>query len=84
MVVKPFIHLNSGTFTAPASFSETVEYVVIGGGGAGGGNAGGGGGAGAYKTGQHQFQDHHLQLSKLVEEVLEAVLNISLQILTPE
>tara|TARA_Y100000356_G_scaffold69684_1_gene57349 strand:- start:610 stop:783 length:174 start_codon:yes stop_codon:yes gene_type:complete len=37
------------------------------------------------KKERHQFQDHHLQLSKLVEEVLEAeMLNISLQILTPE
>ena len=38
----------SGTFTAPGSFNETVEYFVVGGGGAGGGQAfrGGGGGAG--------------------------------------
>jgi hypothetical protein len=44
----------SGTFTAPGSFNETVEYVVIGGGGGGGAyeeNVGGGGGAGGYRTG---------------------------------
>ena len=43
----------SGTFTAPASFNETVEYVVIGGGGSGGLkniSLSGGGGAGAYRT----------------------------------
>ncbi len=44
----------SGTFTAPGSFSETCEYVVIGGGGGGGdtkswsSHGAGGGGAGAY------------------------------------
>tara|TARA_A100001391_G_C4986850_1_gene256932 strand:- start:699 stop:872 length:174 start_codon:yes stop_codon:yes gene_type:complete len=37
------------------------------------------------KKERHQFQDHHLQLSKLVEEVLEAeILSITLQILTLE
>ena len=43
----------SGTFTTPASFNETCEYVMIGGGGAGGSVSyrGGGGGAGTYKTG---------------------------------
>jgi len=41
---------SSGTFTAPASFSETVEYVAIGGGGGGGVQHGGGGGAGGYTT----------------------------------
>ncbi len=46
----------SGTFTTPASFSETVEYIVIGGGGSGGSGSantntgGGGGGAGTYRT----------------------------------
>jgi len=43
--------LNSGTFTTPASFSETVEYVVVAGGGGGGSSQGGGGGAGGYRTG---------------------------------
>jgi hypothetical protein len=50
---------STGTFTAPGSFNETVEYVVVGGGGAGGGPSisgansyyGGGGGAGAYRKG---------------------------------
>ena len=45
---------NTGTFTAPGSFSETVDYVVIGGGGSGGHHpqyGGGGGGAGAVKIG---------------------------------
>ena len=44
---------SDGTFTTPASFSETVEYVVIGGGGSGGSKHAdnpGGGGAGAYLT----------------------------------
>ena len=41
---------SSGTFTAPGSFNETIEYVVIGGGGSGGYNSGGGGGAGAYRV----------------------------------
>ena len=41
---------SSGTFTAPGTFNETVEYFVISGGG-GGGELGGGGGAGGYKTG---------------------------------
>ena len=43
--------LNSGTFTAPGSFNETVEYVMVGGGGGGGADCGGGGGAGGYITG---------------------------------
>jgi hypothetical protein len=41
---------SSGTFTAPGSFSETVEYIVVAGGG-GGGSSGGGGGSGGYRTG---------------------------------
>ena len=43
----------SGEFTAPGSFNETLEYVIIGGGGAGGGRnyRGGGGGAGAVRHG---------------------------------
>ena len=40
-------------FVAPSSFSETVEYVVIGGGGAGGWDIGGGGGAGGFRAGTH-------------------------------
>jgi hypothetical protein len=44
--------LSSSTFTVPASFNETVEYVVLGGGGgAVKGDVGGGGGAGGYLTG---------------------------------
>ena len=49
--------IGSGTFTAPGSFSETCEYVVLGGGASGGacgpsqGGGGGGGGAGSYRTG---------------------------------
>ena len=44
---------SSGSFVAPGSFSETLEYVVVGGGGAGGGQnfRGGGGGAGAVRHG---------------------------------
>ena len=44
---------STGTFTTPASFNETCEYVMIGAGGAGGSYTyrGGGGGAGTYKTG---------------------------------
>ena len=48
---------NSGTFVCPGPFSETCEYVVIGGGGSGGSGSantnsgGGGGGAGTYRTG---------------------------------
>ena len=45
------LFLKSGTFTAPGSFSETVEYVVIAGGGGGGSYQGAGGGAGGYRTG---------------------------------
>ena len=45
------VFTNSGTFTAPGTFSETVEYVIVGGGGGGGGYQGGGGGAGGYRTG---------------------------------
>ena len=44
----------SGTFTTPATFNETVEYLVVGGGGGGGAEenstGSGGGGAGAYRT----------------------------------
>ena len=41
----------SGTFTAPGSFNETVEYVVVAGGGGGGADQSGGGGAGGYRIG---------------------------------
>ena len=43
---------SSGSFVAPASFNETVEYVVVGGGGgAFHYDVGAGGGAGGYLTG---------------------------------
>ena len=42
--------LNSGTFIAPGSFNETIQYVVIGGAG-GNYDGGGGGGAGAWLEG---------------------------------
>ena len=42
---------NSQVIDFPASFSETVEYVIVAGGGGGGGSQGGGGGAGGYITG---------------------------------
>ena len=47
---------SSGQFICPGPFSETCEYVVIGGGGSGGSgsantnSSGGGGGAGTYRT----------------------------------
>ena len=43
--------VNTGTFTAPGTFNETVEYVCVAGGGGGGTDQGGGGGAGGYRTG---------------------------------
>lgn len=59
---KTCIHtfLQDGTFTTDAGFSETVEYVVIAGGGQGGKanswkQVGGGGGAGGYRTGTTPF-----------------------------
>ena len=37
MAAKPFIHfVNSGTFTTPGAFNETVEYIIVAGGGGGG------------------------------------------------
>ena len=42
---------HSGSMVFPGSFNETVEYVVVGGGGSGGYDIGGGGGAGGYMTG---------------------------------
>jgi len=41
----------TGTFTTNAGFNETVEYFLVGGGGAGGFDRGGGGGAGEVNTG---------------------------------
>ena len=41
---------NSGTFTTPGSFNETVEYLAVGGGGGGGTQHAGGGGAGGLTT----------------------------------
>lgn len=53
--VTVHVFASSGTFVTPSSFSETCEYVILGGGG-GGGSGGsaegsGGGGAGGYLTG---------------------------------
>ena len=49
------VFTGAGSFVAPESFNETVEYLIIGGGGGGGvgGNAegGGGGGAGGFLSG---------------------------------
>ena len=45
--------ISPGQFIAPSTFSETVEYVVIGGGGAGGWDIGGGGAAGGFRAGTH-------------------------------
>ena len=42
---------SSSSFVTPASFNETVDYVVIGGGGGGVRDIGGGGGAGAWREG---------------------------------
>ena len=43
---------SSGTFIAPGSFNETVEYVIVAGGGGGAtSDVGGAGGAGGYLTG---------------------------------
>ena len=59
-----------GTFTAPGSFSETVEYLVVAGGGGGSADdaTGGGGGAGLHIEQELpvQFLDHPRQLFKLV------------------
>ena len=48
-VIHTFV--TTGTFSAPASFSETVDYFIIAAGGGGGALSGGGGGAGGFKTG---------------------------------
>ena len=48
-VIHAFV--DSGSFIAPSSFNETIEYVVIGAGGGGGADRAGGGGAGAYVFG---------------------------------
>lgn len=42
---------SSSSFVTPASFNETVDYVVIGAGGGGVRDIGGGGGAGAWREG---------------------------------
>ena len=42
---------STGTFVAPGTFNETVEFVAVAGGGGGGTDQGGGGGAGGYRTG---------------------------------
>ncbi len=56
-VYRAHIFTSSGTFdvTAPGSFGDTVEYLVVGGGGGGGYTystftGGGGGGAGGLRT----------------------------------
>ena len=53
-VYRAHIFTSSGTFsvTAPGTFGDTVEYLVVAGGGGGGaGWYGGGGGAGGFRTG---------------------------------
>ena len=52
-----YIHAfeSTGVFTTNAGFNETIEYVVIGGGGAGGYQNAGGGGAGGFATGTTPF-----------------------------
>jgi hypothetical protein len=54
-VYRAHVFTSTGTFTvtAPGSYGDTVEYLVVAGGGGGGGcnnNAGGGGGAGGLRT----------------------------------
>ena len=51
-VYRAHIFTSSGTFdvTAPGAFGDTVEYLVVGGGGAGGAHYGAGGGAGGVRT----------------------------------
>ena len=51
-VYRAHIFTSSGTFdvTAPGSFGDTVEYLVVAGGGGGGQQSGGGGGAGGLRT----------------------------------
>jgi hypothetical protein len=52
-VYRAHVFTSTGTFTvtAPGSYGDTVEYLVVaGGGGGGGGDHCGGGGAGGYRT----------------------------------
>ena len=51
-VYRAHVFTSSGTFTvtAPGSYGDTVEYLVVAGGGGGGGDGGGGGGAGGFRT----------------------------------
>jgi hypothetical protein len=52
-VYRAHIFTSSGTFsvTAPGTFGDTVEYLVVAGGGGGGDGYGGGGGAGGFLIG---------------------------------
>ena len=51
-IYRAHVFTSSGTFnvTAPGSFGDTVEYLVVAGGGAGGQRVGGGGGGGGFRT----------------------------------
>ena len=51
-VYRAHIFTSTGTFTvsAPGTFGDTVEYLVVAGGGGGGADDGGGGGAGGFRT----------------------------------
>lgn len=50
------VFTGSGTFAAPGSFDETVDYLILGGGGAGGTSMhGAGGGAGGYRAASTPF-----------------------------
>ena len=51
-VYRAHIFTSSGIFnvTAPGTYDDTVEYLVVAGGGGGGGTSGGGGGAGGLRT----------------------------------
>ena len=51
-VYRAHIFTSSGTFdvTAPGTFGDTVDYLVVGGGGGGAGGQSGGGGAGGFRT----------------------------------
>ena len=52
VIYKAHIFTTSGTFavTAPGTYGDTVEYLVVAGGGGGGQQSGGGGGAGGLRT----------------------------------
>jgi hypothetical protein len=52
-VYRAHVFTSTGTFTvtAPGSYGDTVEYLVVAGGGGGGaGSHGGGGGGGGFRT----------------------------------